>query len=92
MRRLNLRQIEAFKAVIEHGTVSAAASVLHVSQPAISKLIANLEADAALRLFDRFKRRLTPTEPGIRLYAEVDRIFSGVQEVENAVDAIHRQA
>ena len=78
--------------MIEHGTVSTAAAVLHVSQPAISKLIANVEADAALHLFDRFKGRLTPTEPGIRLYAEVDRIFSGVQQVENAVDAIRRQA
>jgi DNA-binding transcriptional LysR family regulator len=91
-RRLNLRQIEAFKAVIEHGTVSAAAAMLHVSQPAMSKLIAHLETDAALRLFDRAKGRLTPTEQGMRLYAEVDRIFSGVQQVENAVDAIHRRA
>ncbi len=91
-RRLNLRQIEAFKAVIEHGTVSAAAAMLHISQPAMSKLIAHLEADAALRLFDRAKGRLMPTEQGMRLYAEVDRIFSGVQQVENAVDAIHRQA
>jgi DNA-binding transcriptional LysR family regulator len=89
---LNLRQIEAFKAVIEHGTISAAASVLHVSQPAMSKLIAHLEADAALRLFDRVKGRLIPTEQGMRLYEEVDRIFSGVQQVENAIDAIHRQA
>jgi DNA-binding transcriptional LysR family regulator len=69
-RRLNLRQIEAFKAVIEHGTVSAAAAMLHVSQPAMSKLIAHLETDAALRLFDRAKGRLTPTEQGMRLYAE----------------------
>ena len=91
-RRLNLRQIEAFKAVIEHGTVSAAAAMLNVSQPAMSKLIAHLEADATLRLFDRIKGRLTPTEQGMRLYAEVDRIFSGVQQMENAVDAIHRQA
>src|ERR1700735_2810518 len=91
-RRLNLRQIEAFKAVMEHGTVSAAAAMLHVSQPAMSKLIAHLEADAAMRLFDRVKGRLTPTEQGMRLYAEVDRIFSGVLQVENAVDAIHSQA
>jgi DNA-binding transcriptional LysR family regulator len=91
-RRLNLRQIEAFKAVIEHGTVSAAAAMLNVSQPAMSKLIAHLEADAALRLFDRAKGRLTPTEQGMRLYEEVDRIFSGVQQVENAIDAIHRHA
>lgn len=35
-RHLSLRQVEAFKAVIEHGTISRAAAVLHVSQPAMS--------------------------------------------------------
>jgi DNA-binding transcriptional LysR family regulator len=91
-RRVNLRQIEAFKAVIEHGTVSSAAIALNVSQPAMSKSLAQLEGDSELRLFDRVKGRLAPTEVGMRLYAEVDRIFSGVQQVENAIDALHRQA
>src|SRR4051794_13727086 len=91
-RRINLRQIEAFKAVIEHSTVSTAASVLNISQPAMSKLIAHLEADAELRLFERIKGRLAPTEQGMRLYEEIDRIFSGVQQVENAIDAIHRHS
>ena len=91
-RRVNLRQIEVFKAVIEHGTVSSAAAALNVSQPAMSKSLAQLEADADLRLFDRVKGRLAPTEQGMRLYAEIDRIFSGVQQVENAIDALHRQA
>lgn len=90
-RHLSLRQVEAFKAVIEHGSISRAAAALHVSQPAVSKMIANLEADAGLVLFDRVKGRLAPTERGARLYDEVDRIFSGVQQVENAVEAIRRQ-
>jgi DNA-binding transcriptional LysR family regulator len=90
-RHLSLRQVEAFKAVIEHGTISRAASVLHVSQPAISKMIANLESDADLVLFDRPKGRLAPTVRGLRLYDEIDRIFSGVQQVENAIDAIRRE-
>ena len=90
-RHLNLRQIEAFKAVIENGTVSRAADVLHVSQPAMSKLIAHLEADTGLRLFDRLKGRLAPTEYGMRLYEQVDRIFAGVHQVENAVEAIRRE-
>src|SRR4051812_8483162 len=60
-RHLNLRQIEAFRAVIENGTVSRAAEMLHISQPAMSKLIAHLEADTGLKLFDRVKGRLAPT-------------------------------
>jgi DNA-binding transcriptional LysR family regulator len=88
--RLNLRQVEAFKAVIECGTVSRAAGTMNVSQPAISKLIAHLEADTGLRLFDRVKGRLAPTRHGMRLYEEIERIFGGVRQIENAVDAIRR--
>ena len=90
-RQINLRQVEAFKAVIENGTVSRAAEILHVSQPAMSKLIAHLEFDTGLKLFDRHKGRLAPTENGIRLYNEIDRIFAGLRQVENAVDAIRRE-
>lgn len=90
-RQLNLRQVEAFKAVIEAGTVSRAALMLNISQPAMSKLIAHLEEDTGLKLFDRIKGRLAPTERGMRLYEEIDRIFAGVRQVENAVDAIRRE-
>ncbi|MDB5695033.1 MAG: transcriptional regulator, LysR family [Sphingomonas bacterium] len=90
-RHINLRQIEAFKAVIDTGTVSRGAEVLHISQPAMSKLIAHLEADTGLRLFDRVKKRLVPTEHALRLHDEVERIFAGVRQVESAVDALHRE-
>ncbi len=90
-RQINLRQVEAFKAVIESGTVSRAAEIMHVSQPAMSKLIAHLEFDTGLKLFDRHKGRLAPTEHGMRLYQEIDRIFAGLRQVDNAVDAIRRE-
>ena len=41
-RQINLRQVEAFKAVIESGSISRAALILNISQPAMSKLIAHL--------------------------------------------------
>lgn len=90
-RKINLRQIEAFKALIERGTVSSAAEMLNVSQPAMSRLIAYLELDTGLKLFDRVKGRLSPTDHAMRLYDEVGRIFAGVRQVENAVDAIRRE-
>lgn len=90
-QHLNLRQIEAFKAVIENGTVSRAAEALFVSQPAMSKLIANLEFDTGLQLFDRVKGRLVPTDQAMRLHEQVERIFAGVRQVENAVAAIKRE-
>lgn len=87
---LNLRQIEAFKAVVEHGTVSQAGIVLGVSQPAVSKLLAHLEADTGLTLFDRVRGKLALTARGMRLYQEIERVFSGLRQVEQAVDSIRR--
>lgn len=89
-RQLNLRQIEAFKAVIEQGTVSRAAEALFVSQPAVSKLIAHLEEDSGLNLFERARGKLAPTRHGMRLYAEIDRVFAGMRQVEQSIDSILR--
>lgn len=90
-RPIHLRQIEAFKAVIENGTVSRAAEVLHITQSGMSKLIAHLEYDTGLELFERAKGRLVPTSHALRLYDEVGRIFSGVRQVENVIEAIRRE-
>lgn len=89
-KTLNLRQIEAFKAVIERGTVNRAADALFISQPAVSKLLLKLEQDTDLELFDRVKGRLAPTPQGMRLYEEVDRIFAGLRQLEEAVESIRR--
>ena len=90
-RSLNLRQVEIFKAVIDHGTVSRAAEAAFISQPAASKLLVQLEADHGLRLFDRHKGRLVPTAQALRLYEEIDRIFAGVRQVESAIAIIKRE-
>lgn len=90
-RQLNLRQVEAFKAVIEQGTVGRAADVLFVTQPAVSKLIAHLEEESGLTLFERIRGKLAPTREGMLLYSEIDRIFSGLRQVEQAVDSIRRE-
>lgn len=92
VRNPNLRQIDAFKAVIESGTVSRAAEILGVSQPAVSKLLAHLEADIGMVLFERGRGRLlVPTERGMRLYAEITRIFAGIDEVGRAIESIRRE-
>lgn len=91
MRNPSLRQLEALVAVIETGTVSAAAEVLRISQPAASKLIRDLEADTQLELFERDSGRLLPTGRGMRLYEEVARIFGGVNQLARAVEGIRRE-
>ena len=77
-----LRQLEVFRAVMAHGTVTAAARVLRMSQPAATSSIRNLEAGLGLALFQRDKGRLAPTPEAEALYREVDRIFHSVAVVE----------
>ncbi|MBB3303409.1 DNA-binding transcriptional LysR family regulator [Rhizobium sp. BK077] len=90
-QQVNLRQIEAFKATIECGSVSRAAELMGISQPAASKLLAHLETDIGLQLFDRQRGRLLPNKQGMRFYDEVQRIFAGVRQLERAAESIRRE-
>lgn len=85
---MNLRQIEAFKAVIETGTVTQAAARLNISQPAVSKLLQMFERSAAMALFVRDRGRLTPTVEARLLYEEVERVFLGAERVRQAAAEI----
>lgn len=92
---LNLRQIEAFRAVIETGTVSRAAKRLSISQPAVSKLIQNLEGSTGVVLFERTPGRIVPTAEALLLFEEVERIFKGLSSLEAFVGdirALHRSS
>jgi DNA-binding transcriptional LysR family regulator len=78
------RQLEAFRAVMMAGTVTRAAEMLSVSQPAVSKLIAQLEARCGFALFQRRGGRLVVTPEAELLFDEVDRLFAGVEAVVQA--------
>jgi DNA-binding transcriptional LysR family regulator len=80
--RINHRQLQAFRLFMESGTVTAAAERLHVTQPAMSKMLAALEADLNLVLFEREKKRLVPTDDARLLYREVKRLLSSVTAIE----------
>jgi DNA-binding transcriptional LysR family regulator len=81
---LTVRQIEAIRAVMAAGGITRAAEVLDVSQPSVSRIVAELESSIGVRLFERAGRRLTPTEEGEALYAEVERTFLGLGHIEAA--------
>ncbi|MEO1537929.1 MAG: LysR substrate-binding domain-containing protein [Pseudomonadota bacterium] len=87
---LTWRQIEAFHAVMTEGTIVRAAGALHVSQPAVSRLISDMEFEVGYTLFDRTKGRLKPTTAAVALFEEVDRAFTGKQEIERLAKAIAR--
>ena len=87
LRTVKLRQLEVFHAIMTSGSVTGAAKLLYVSQPAVTSLLRYMEAQLGFRLFDRIKGRLYPTDEAQALFAEVDRVFESVRAVRNlAVD------
>ena len=68
-----LRHIAAFLAVARCGNFTRAATELHVSQPALTVQIRQLEAALGLRLFDRNNRNVALTQPGRELVAPFER-------------------
>jgi LysR family transcriptional regulator, carnitine catabolism transcriptional activator len=88
-----LRHIEAFLAVARAGNFTRAAADLHVSQPALTVQIRQLETALGLRLFDRNNRRVALTQPGRELVAPFERVLLDVRSiVESAHDfAAHRR-
>lgn len=66
-------------ALAQHGTVSAAARGLHLTQSAVSKQLKAIEAIAGVRLFERKRHGLVPTEAGM-IYIEQGRIAIGAME------------
>lgn len=91
--QINLRQIEVFRAIMLAGSISGAAKLLNVSQPAVSRLIAYTESRIGLTLFERIKGRLYPTPEARRLFVEVDAVYQGVQRVnEVASDLVEKRS
>jgi DNA-binding transcriptional LysR family regulator len=82
---MDYRQLEVFRAVMDAGSVSAAARLLGVSQPEVSRKVARLEADFDIDLFARERGRLMPTAHALALYREVSHAFEGVERVLNLV-------
>lgn len=73
---MNLHHLKVFLAVAEAGSISAGAERLHISQPAVTREIRDLEASLDLRLFDRLPRGVQLTEGGLRLLDYAQRIFT----------------
>lgn len=85
--KLNLRQIEIFRAVMTTGSISGASKLLFVSQPAVSRLLSHTEQRVGFALFERIKGRLYATPEAKKLIHEVDLVYQGVQRVNDlAVD------
>jgi DNA-binding transcriptional LysR family regulator len=78
---MDIRLLQAFRAVIETGSVTHAAAALGVTQPAVSAQIARLEGVLGFSLFERSTNRLRPTSEAIAFRAEVDRTLGRIDDL-----------
>jgi len=83
--QLSLRQFEVFLAVARAKSFRRAAEALHLSQPALSQHVAELERELGARLFDRLGRSVTPTEAGRILEDHALRLFATLTSAREAV-------
>ena len=82
MRGLNLDQLRALLEVVEHGSFSAAARRLHLTQPAVSLQIRELERRFGLQLIERLGKQAHATVPGRELVEAAQRIFRECDQVD----------
>lgn len=86
---LEIRQLEAFRTVMERSSVTIAAQVLGISQPAVSTLLNKLEEALGYPLFVREHRRLTPTAEAIVLVGEVSSVLDRHAQLARTAHDIH---
>jgi DNA-binding transcriptional LysR family regulator len=82
------RQIEVFRMVMRLGSANRAAAALHVSQPAVTQLLQQMEERAGLRLFARTGGKLMPTPEAHALMEEVERVYEGLEAVQRKIVAL----
>lgn len=75
---MNFRQLEIYRAVMMSGSASRASELLEITQPAVSRSIAELEASMGFSLFDRVRGRLVPTPEGQMFFTDVVASFIGL--------------
>ena len=88
MARINSRQVEAFRAMMLTGSVTEAAKLMAVTQPAVSRLLRDFQALLKMELFERRGTGLVPTAAATALYMEVERSFVGLDRITAAAEEI----
>lgn len=88
---MNVRQIEAFRAVMMAGSVTRAGERLSISQPAVSQLLSQFERSCGFKLFERQAGKFSPTREAQALLLEVERVYAGVGQISRTAAAIRDQ-
>lgn len=85
---MNIRQIRHFVAVLEHGSVLGAARAIHISQPALSKSITNLEAELGVPLLERRPRGVSPTVYGAAFLKHARLTLNQTEQARAEIEAL----
>lgn len=88
---MKLRHIEVFQAIRQAGSVSGAAQLLHVSQPAVSKVLQHAEQQLDFPLFLRVRGKLLATPEALELEREVAKLSDSLQAVRRLAQNLRRQ-
>lgn len=83
---MRLRQVEVFHAVYTSGSMTAAAEVLNVTQPSISKVLAYAEQQLGYELFDRVRGTLVPTPEAHRLFEHVSTVYRDMEQLRSVAN------
>ncbi|HSV52089.1 MAG TPA: LysR family transcriptional regulator [Burkholderiaceae bacterium] len=87
----SLRQIEAFRLTMQLGSITRAAQALQVSQPSVSQLLSQLEAQTGLALFARQRGKLVPSAQAQVLLGEIERVVVGLEQLQLRIAALRGQ-
>lgn len=85
---MNLRRLKYFVKIVDIGSLTQAAEVLHIAQPALSQQVATLEGEMDQQLLIRTKRGVTPTEAGKILYTHARTILRQCEQAQLAVNNV----
>ncbi|MBR2829028.1 MAG: LysR family transcriptional regulator, partial [Solobacterium sp.] len=79
---MQLQQLEYFIAIADAGSLNKAAEKLYMTQPSLSKAIANLEAELNIRVFERSRNGVEMTEEGRKLYEYAKAIMERTDMIQ----------
>ncbi|MEQ6278347.1 nitrogen assimilation transcriptional regulator NAC [Kluyvera cryocrescens] len=85
---MNFRRLKYFVKIVDIGSLTQAAEVLHIAQPALSQQVATLEGELDQQLLIRTKRGVTPTEAGKVLYTHARTILRQCEQAQLAVNNV----
>ncbi|HLS60359.1 MAG TPA: LysR family transcriptional regulator [Virgibacillus sp.] len=88
---MEIRHLQYFVTVVEETTFTAAASILHISQPSLSTAIKKLEYKLGIILLDRSTRSLQLTKEGEVLYEEAKKLIIHFEHVQNEMKRLKQQ-